>query len=338
VVLEDVMQAERGENSNLNTGAGQFAVSRSGALAYARGGVYPLSLSSLVWVDSTGAPEPLPLPPGGYSRPRFSPDGTHLAYLEGVRGDRQVWVYDIELETPIRLTSTGADVTWSPDGTRLAINLERDGRIQMFSMPADGSEGPQLLAESEESQRVADWSSDGVLAFLQEGDIWTLPMDGDGVPEPFRETAFREAWPAFSPDGRWLAYGSNETGRFEVYVRPFPAGEPLRRVSTAGGAAPLCSPDGRQLFFRTYSKEVSALEMMVVDVATDGSFTRGQPRTLFHGRDFRGTIPVRSYDISPDGRRFVMLKRSSDVEPRPATRINVVLNWFEELNELVPVD
>ena len=340
VVLEDVMQAERGDTGTLNTGAGQFAVSRSGALAYARGGVYPLNLSSLVWVDSTGAPEPLPLPSGVYTQPRFSPDGTHLAYLEGVRGDRQVWVYDIELETPIRLTLTGADITavWSPDGTRLAINLERDGRIQMFSMPADGSEGPQLLAESEKSQRVADWSSDGVLAFLQEDDIWTLPMDGDGVPEPFRETDFQEAWPAFSPDGRWLAYGSNETGRWEVYVRPFPDGAPAHRVSTAGGGAPLWSANGQKLFYRTLPLVEGRRfqELMVADVTTDGPFTRSEPRALFESQEFDGSSPLRAYDLSPDGQRFVMA--ATQPEPQPVTRIHVVLNWFEELNERVPVN
>ncbi len=165
---------------------------------------------------------------------------------------------------------------------------------------------------------------------------WTVSTEGDGVPEPFLETPFTERFPAFSPDGRWLAYASDETGGFEVYVRPFPGGEPVNRVSTAGGTAPLWSPDGRELFFRV-TGEAGDRRYMVVDVTTGATFTRSQPRVLFESREFSGTTPIRSYDIAPDGERFAMVTSTSQVEQEPVTRINVVQNWFQELKERVPI-
>ncbi len=161
-------------------------------------------------------------------------------------------------------------------------------------------------------------------------------MDADGVPEAFLQTPFDEGFPAFSPDGRWLAYASDETGRVEVYVRPYPGGEPVYRVSTAGGLAPLWSADGRELFFRAPS-EAGVRRYMVVDVTTGATFPRSQPRVLFESGDVAGSTPVRSYDLAPDDERFVMYT-ATQVEPQPVTSINVVLNWVEELERLAPVN
>ena len=338
VVAEDVMQSERIGTQQLNVGAGQFSVSGSGSLAYVPGGIYPAGSRQWVWVDRSGAADPLPLPPGRNLFPRFSPDGTRLAYAEGPVGDMQIWVYDIRLEVPVRLTTTvggSFSPVWSPDGTRLAVayRTERDGPAQLFWMPADGSGEPQRVTET--VAWPSSWSTDGVLAFVQGTDIWTVSLDDGTEPEPFFETPFRETYPAFSPDGRWLAYASNNTGRVEVYVRPFPGGEPVHRVSTAGGSAPLWSPDGRQLFFRK-SWEERDRGIMVVDVTTDPTFTRSQPRSLFESREFGGSIPVRSYDLAPDGQRFVMY-RLGQADPQPVTGIHVVQNWFTELERLVPV-
>ena len=344
VVLEDVMQAERGDATFYNTGAGQFSVSRSGTLAYVPGGLYPAPLTSLVWADHTGAFEPLPLPAGSNYCPRFSPAGKRLVYMRGVLGDLQIWVYDIELETPVRLTTAGENMwpIWSPDGQRVIFNSTVEGQRQIFSIGMDGSREPQRLIPSDASQWPSSCSPDGVLAFLQGEnnlDIWTVSMDGDGAPTPFLETPFGEAWPAFSPDGRWLAYASDETGRFEVYVRPFPGGAPVHRVSTAGGGAPLWSPDGRQLFFQMIEEEdFSSRGVMVVDVTTDTAFTRSQPRAVFESREFGLASPGRCYDIAPDGQRFAMTTLPSQAEPQPVTRIRFVLNWSEELNERVPVN
>ena len=158
----------------------------------------------------------------------------------------------------------------------------------------------------------------------------TLSMDGQNDPEPFLTSSFAEQWPAFSPDGRWLAYASNETDEFEVYVRPFPEGEPAYRVSTDGGTSPLWAPDGSQLFCR------GTRSVMVVEVQTTPTFTPNRPRTLFEG-SFGSTAPIRNWDVDPDGQRFVMTQTDPNrVEQQPVTRINIVLNWLDELQRLAP--
>ena len=204
---------------------------------------------------------------------------------------------------------------------------------------ADGSGEPERLTESDATQHPGSWSSNGVLAFVErlEGtpwDIMILSMDGESQPVPFRETPFTEMYPAFSPDGNWLAYGSDETGRFEVHVRPFPAGEPAYQVSNGGGVAPVWSPNGEQLFYRTAVVDGS-MRIMAVDVSGESTLTRSRPQMLFEG-PLVGMNPIRGLDLSPDGTRFVMLTRVVR-EPEPVTRINIVQNWFEELKERVPV-
>jgi len=340
-VLEDVMHAAQGPNGNLDTGAGQFSVSSSGELAYVPGGIYPPVDSKLAWVDRTGASELLPLPGSGpYYNPRFSPDGTRLAYVSGSRGNVQIWMYDIELQTPVRLTSTGENYPpiWSPDGSRVAFRSVSEGRYQLMSLKADGSEEPQSMTRDDVSGHPTSWSRDGVLAFftgsVSHRDIWTLSTNDDGLPKAFLATPADETAAAFSPNGRWLAYISDETGRFEVYVRPFPEGTPVYRVSTAGGGAPAWSRDGRELYYRS-SGEQRATGVMVVDVTSDPDFTRGKPRALFDA-EFETSVP-RSYDMSPEGDRFVM-RTISQAEPQPVTEIQVVLNWLDELKRLVPTE
>jgi serine/threonine-protein kinase len=340
VVLEDVMHGEGGANSGLNVGAAQFRVSTSGSLAYVPGGIYPEGESSLVWVDQRGEAEPLPLPPARYLWPRFSPDGTRLSYAVGGFGDDQLWVYDIELGVPRALTSTGENVhpVWSPDGTRLVFG-RREMDSELFSIAADGSGEPERVGDGI-AGAPSSWSTDNILAFLHSSGpgqplgVWTLEIDGESQPDLFMDAASR--WPDFSPDGRWLAYVSDETGAEEVYVRPFPDGAPVVRVSPNGGAQPVWSPDGQHLFYTRRNPETDAQAVMVVDVETEPAFRPGQPRMLFEG-PYGGSIPIRSFDISPTGDRFV-ISEPIDPEPQPVTQINVVLNWFEELNERVPVN
>ena len=344
VVLEDVMHGERGGNSVLNVGAAQFRVSNSGSLAYVPGGIYPEGEDSLVWVDQRGEAEPVPLPPASYLWPRFSPDGTRLSYGVGGFGDMQLWVYDIELGVPRALTSTGenAEPVWSPDGTRLVF--ERRGvDTGLFSIAADGSGEPERVGDGI-TGNPSSWSTDNILAFLhssgpgQPREVWTLKMDGESQAEGFIDADANLLYPDFSPDGRWLAYVSNETGDPEVYVRPFPDGAPVARVSPNGGTQPVWSPDGQQLFYtrREPPDNYDSLEVMVVDVETEPAFRPGQPRMLFEG-PYQGSIPIRSFDISPTGDRFV-LNEPIDPEPQPVTQINVALDWFEELKRLVPID
>ena len=349
VVVEDVMQAERGLHTAYDSGAAQFSVSRSGSLAYVTGGIYPVVEMPLVWVDRNGAFDSLPLRPGHYLFPRFSPDGTRLAYSEGSKGDTHIWVYDIGLETSIPLTSVGDnwEPIWSPDGTQLAFasSAGDSADMRLFVMAADGSGEPRRLTDGDAEEQPSSWSSEGVLAFVQfkrpsdpDADIMTLSMDGESEPEPFLVSSFVEWWPTFSPDGRWLAYASNDTGRFEVYVRPFPQGEPAYRVSINGGSAPLWSPDGKQLFYLSPLGD-GTWGVMVADVQTDPTFIQSRPTTLFAGPFVNsGTDPVTSYDVAPDGQRFVMVGNGPEVVAQPVTRINIVLNWVEELERLVPTN
>ena len=243
VVLEDVMHGERGPANRLNIGAAQFSVADTGTLAYVPGGLYASLNRQLLWVDRSGRVDPLPkLDPDTYSWPRLSPDGTKLAYAIGNFGYAQLWVYDIEFGTSMKLTRSGhnAEPVWSPDNMRLAFDRLR-GRdvLDLYSIPADGSGEPEQLGGVR--GEPSSWSSSNELAFVTEGQavrgVSTLRMDGVSEPVPFVQSAL-SLWPDFSPDGKWLAYASTETGRIEdseVYVRPFPGGAPVS-ISADGGA------------------------------------------------------------------------------------------------------
>jgi hypothetical protein len=186
------------------------------------------------------------------------------------------------------------------------------------------------------------WSPDGhLLAFHEvnpatQRDIWVLRMGDSSTSsgqvrkaQPFLRTPFDELVPKFSPDGRWLAYISNESGRYEVYVQPYPGPGGKWQISTEGGSEPVWNPNGRELFYRSGGK------MMAVDIATQPGFAAGKPRMLFEGRYEPAPFPAANYDVSSDGQRFLMLKPTEPAEAAP-TQINVVLNWFEELKQKVP--
>jgi dipeptidyl aminopeptidase/acylaminoacyl peptidase len=189
------------------------------------------------------------------------------------------------------------------------------------------------LTTSEYLNAPMSWSPDGqLLAFMEinpttQRDIWVLRM-GDRKAQPFLRTRFNETTPRFSPDGHWVAYVSDESGRFEVYVQPYPGPGGKWQISTEGGAEPTWSPNGRELFYRNVDK------MMSVDITTQRGFSAGTPRMLFEGRYAPPPVPLTNYDISLDGQRFLMIK-PSEQEAAP-TKINVVLNWFEELKQKVP--
>jgi serine/threonine-protein kinase len=344
IVVEDVMHAERSAHPELRNGAAQFSVSSDGALAYVPGGLYAEPANSLVWADRSGATEPLPLPPGSYAYPRVSPDGTRLAYTAGVSGyDNRLWTYDLALDVPLALTSAAIAPVWSSDGTRLAFF----GGEGLLSISADGRGTPQPIGASEGTARArfpSSWSGD-VLAFVTAPagrspipGVWTLRMDGANQPEPFVQTDSASAGPAFSPDGKWLAYSAaaGADSPPDIYVRPFPEGAPVQRISTDGGWAPLWSPDGRQLFYRSpvAGEPFTTSRWMVVDVVTQPAFRPSRPRLLFQG-SYADELYVRNFDITPDGERFLLVQLR-EMEPQPATSIDIVLNWFTELQERVP--
>ena len=177
------------------------------------------------------------------------------------------------------------------------------------------------------------WSPDGQTLIFKEFnpktglDLWLLPLTGDRVPRPYLVTPFNEGLATVSPDGHWLAYVSDESGRREMYVRSFPAGGGKWQISTQGGAAPLWARNGRELFFR------SGEAVLAVDVTTKPGFSLGKARLLFEGRYLREPDGI-DYDVTADGQRFLMIKPSEG--ELAATRFNVVLNWSEELKARVP--
>jgi Tol biopolymer transport system component len=325
------------------SGATQYSISATGSLVYVPGGVQSAQ-SRLVWVSRNGAEQPMAAPVHTYVFPRLSPDGRRVAM--GITDPEvQIWLYDLSRETLTRLTFEGNANTapvWTPDGKRIAFQSDKEGPLNIFWQLADGSGGLERLNESEYIQTPMSWSPDGQLLAFHEvnpttlRDIWVLrmgdPSAGSGQArkaQPFLRTRFDETSPRFSPDGRWLAYMSSESGRYEIYVQPYPGPGGKWQISTEGGAEPVWNRNGRELFYRSGGK------MMAVDIATQPSFAAGKPRMLFEGPYEAPPVPIANYDVSPDGQRFLMVKPSEQEQAAP-TKINVVLNWFEELKQKVP--
>jgi serine/threonine-protein kinase len=335
-LVENVMQALTGARYYGHTGAGQFGISDTGTLIYAAGGIVPDSKKSFVWVDQRGEEQlatasDLSLSVGG---PRLSPDGQRIVYTAFER----VYVYDLGRGTNDRLTSEGRayNVIWSPDGKRLLFCWSKFPPMNLYWLPSDGSSPMERLIKSEYGQQPASWSPDGkTVAIIDDppdtgADIVMLDV-GSGRVTPFLNSPFNEQYPVFSPDGRWMAYTSNESNREEVYVRPVPGPGPKYLVSSEGGREPLWARNGKQLFYRKFPSG----QMWVVDVRTDGVFSPGKPRLLFEKPGFQHSFPIRAYDLSLDSQRFLMVK-VEERKPTPVTEMILVQNWFEELKRLVP--
>jgi Tol biopolymer transport system component len=327
-VAEGVMQSP-------TNGYAQFSLSATGSLVFVPGGVQAAQVR-MVWVSRNGAEQPLAAPANTYLNPRLSPDGRRLA-VGILRQDSQVWQFDFSRETLTRFTFEGTVngyPAWTPDGKRIAFISNKEGPLNVFWQLADGSGGLERLTASDDLQTPSSWSPDGkMLAFNEITpttgiDILVL-RQGDRKTQPFLQTPFNESAPRFSPDGRWLAYVSDESGRYEVYVQPYPGPGGKWQISTEGGSEPVWNPNGRELFYRSGDK------MMAVDIATQPGFTVGKPRMLFEGPYQPTPVTFPNYDVSPDGQRFLMLKHVDQAQATP-TQINVVLNWFEELKQKVP--
>jgi len=284
-------------------------------------------------VDRQGLATPLIEDRQAYRRPRLSPDGQRVAVEVQSAPNSDIWIYDIGRGTRMRLTVEGNNQSpvWMPDGTRVTFRSVRDGPQDLYWKPADGSGQAELLLNlnSQNSLVPSSWSPDGEsLAFYEAitgaNNIWALLREGEAL--PIVATAFNERSPMFSPDGRWLAYVSNESGRDEVYVQPYPGPGGKWPISTEGGTELRWSADGRELFYRLGDK------MMVVEVQSEPAFSSGRPQLVFEGPYLTDNFATPNYDISLDGQRFLMIKK----EEGSTAQINVVLNWFEELKRLVP--
>jgi len=327
-------------NTWAGPGGADYAISDNGTLAY----LSPVRASvrrTFVWVDRQGREEPLANVSGFFQEAQLSPDGKKLTTW--IRDDLRVYVLDIGRGALTPLTPEGRSAwnIWSPDGRRLVFNSIRTDSpgTSLFSQVEDGSSPAERLTTTDLMQQPRSFSPDGSILVFQElhpdtgYDIWTLPMKAGAKPTPLLKTRFNEFQPALSHDGRWMAYVSNESGRDEIWVRSFPAMDQRVKVSNNGGEEPIWSRDGRELFYRTSNNPSVSSRVLAVNVSTASGFRADTPRTLFDGPYVSQPLFGQAYDISPDGKRFVMIKFEPQKSPK---EINIVFNWFEELKRRVP--
>jgi serine/threonine protein kinase len=351
-----------------NNGAAAFYASDEGTLIYRRGA--PVTASATrrwVWIDRTGKTSNQLGQPHNGSHPRLSPDGKKVAFHDSVIGrNSDVWIYDIDRDLSMRLTTDPAGdgyPVWSPDGERLIFASQRrtstapgenaaaaSGRrgrgvadVTLFEKPSNGAVPEQMLLPPEPGKAMFpyDWSRDGRLLVVEkfpmgaggseQGDLWVVPVTGDRKPFPYLATSFSEGEPALSPDGRWLAYVSNESGSFQVVVQPFPDPSGGKwQISTKGGHFPRWRRDGREIYYLDPDRQ-----MVAVSVATDRNFAVGKPTPLFAAPfPFPGsagnamTIP---YDVSADGQRFLVSVPLTATPEVTQTPITVITNWTATL-------
>jgi Tol biopolymer transport system component len=331
-VLEDVA-------STPQYGFAQLDVARNGTLVYVKGRG---PSQTLVWLDSTGRTQPLRGVAAEYGSPlRFSPDGKRLAVTVTQDGNTEVWVYDLERDVMTRLTFTpgfSGWPVWAPDGKHIVFTSSRNNAMaNLYWVRADGTGEAVRLAEGKYRQTPLSFSPDGRrLAFTESNpetklDIWTLPLEEvesdhpkAGKPEPFLQTSFNEAAPKISPDGRWLAYGSDESGASEIYVRPFPGPGGKWQVSAGGGRMPVWSKKAPELFYQNLQG------MMVVSyTAKVGAFVATKPRLWVEKKDLG-----LNFDLAPDGKRFAVVQ--AEAEPRGAAQVTFLFNFFDELRWRAP--
>ena len=319
--------------SDLN-GEAQFSFSRDGTLIYVPGGP-EFYYSKLVWINRKGEVRPFPLSSRIFGMIRFAPDGKRLAvHIEA--GTAQIWLYELKRGTLTRLTDEwdNQSPVWTPDGERVIFNKSIPGRPGLFWQLAGGSAPAEQIHLAEGGLSGRGWptsmSPDGrFLAYTQSHpsnreDIWILPIEGKPTPSLFIGTRFNEHDPMFLPDGKWIAYISDETGRYEVYVQPFPGPGKRWQISTAGGMSPLWAPNGRELFYRNGNK------MMVVAVHTEPAFSAEKPKLLFENASLvQSWEGWTEFDITRDGQQFVMIQKGE--HSTPPTKLHVILNWFEEI-------
>ena len=328
-------------------GAADFALARDGSLVYLSGSGNPSGLPqrTLVWVDRQGRETPITASPHAYAHPRLSPDGTFAA-LSADDLERDIWVADLGRTTLSRATfDPGQDLypVWTPDGRGLIFSSSRAGYRNLFRQAADGTGAPERLTESTNMQNATAMSPDGRRLIFTENvpgtgeDIMQLELDAAHRATPLVQSRFLERNGIISPDGRWLAYEANDSGSFEIYVRPFPEVNRGRwQVSSGGGGKPLWTRNGQEL---AYVSPTGAVMGVGVERAPSWKATTAK---VLVKEGYLTTIGAgqtgRPYDISPDGQKFLMIKNPPAQADAPRDRLNVVQHWAEELKRLVPTN
>jgi len=310
-------------------GASEFTVSRTGTLVYLTGEV---ETDQLMWVERDGTERILDATlRRAFSSAALSPEGRRIALSHADDAGENLWLYDIVQATTSRLSFRGnlnQRAAWHPDGRSITYVSDADGPRALYTVPADGSAPSTLTLSSNRNVQEADWSRDGNVLVYREGpggstvrDILYRRVGSDTTRHEFLATTFDELNPKLSPDGRWLAYVSNESGRDEVYVRPFPGPGGRWQVSTAGGTEPLWAHSGRELFYRSADDQLVRAE-----VGAGAGFVVGVRAPLFAVKSYKFDRTHTFYDIAPDDKRFLMVKTGGG-----SRQVIVVLNWFGEV-------
>jgi len=318
--------------TSIQDASANFAVSDNGTLVYARTDTVSPDLQ-VVWVDREGNVSPLTSTPRRYSHPRLSPGGGTMAIEIADEGFSSIWLHELERDLQTRLSFGEVDIlpVWTPDNQHVIYASGQNGPYDIAWMTVDGTTPEELILEDPADKDPLSVSPDGAtLAYARfsgpRPDVWLFSLASDESPSRLVESAGE---PIFSPDGDWLAYESSESGRTEIYVIAFPNADQRHKISTDGGTAPLWAPNGSELFYRDMNK------MLAVEIENDAAegFRPGRPRVLFE-QEFE-FAHRRNYDISPDGKRFIMVQ----IPPSTGSgQLEIVFNWFEELKSLVPTE
>jgi serine/threonine protein kinase/WD40 repeat protein len=339
-VAGDVVPVADGINFSYFTGSyAPVTVSGNGVLLFAGGGGTGFGLTQIAWYDRSGKPVGPMGASGEVLYPAISPDEKTIAFQrKSTRAGSDLWLRDLNRETDIRFTadvSANASPVWSPNGDRIVFASNRKGGIyNLYQKTTSGSGQDELLLETGNTKFPTQWSKDGRFIVYMEGDgkgkvhTWVLQIDGSVAsgpqkPVPFLHSEFNEEFGQLSPDSRWMAYTSDESGRREVYVRPFPAAEGRWKISVAGGQKPRWRGDGKEIFFEAADGKMT--EVMVKPViGAKSSFERSTPQALFDAHMVRGERDVLyEYDVAADGQRFLV----NTANAAYGQALTVVVNW-----------
>jgi len=302
------------------------------------------------WLDHSGKTKPLISTPGFYLAPRFSPNGQRLALAQISGSKQRIFVYDWQREQmaplPLEAQRAGYPI-WSPDGKHIVSWFSSAGGFSLGWMRADGAGQIVRLHDSKNLAVPYSFFPDGLRLAYNEVDpdsgfdLWTLALDVSdadhpkpGKQKPFLRTPFNETNPAVSPDGGWIAYQTDESGRYEVWVKPFTGPGEKKQISNAGGQLPVWSRNGRELFFQNLDNRIQVTDY----TATGDSFVPSKPR-LWSDQQLHDVNGLLNYDLAPDGKSFAIFPEvKAPVEEKGDVHVTFLLNFFDELQRRAPAE